>query len=248
MGYPEKKVADRGLVTKTGRLRAPAVVAAVLAGIIILILAADQILKVYVKTHFYLGEGYEITPWFVIKFIQNNGMAFGMELVSKYLLTFGRTLAVVFLIWALFRVLPCRKLRMGFLISMALIIAGAFGNVIDCIFYGKLFSDPFPPEVATMLPEGAGYAGWFEGRVVDMLYFPLFTFTWPDWVPGVGGQQFEFFQYIFNIADAAITVGVLMLLFFYSSDLGLAWKYLQRSFRKDTPEEEETADKTEPQK
>lgn len=207
-----------------------------LAVIILVILAADQILKIWVKTHFYLGEGYEITPWFVIKFIQNNGMAFGMELVSKYLLTFGRILAVVLFVWGLYRVIPCTKLRVGFLISIALIIAGAFGNVIDCIFYGKIFNNPYPPEVATIFPPEGGYAGWFEGRVVDMLYFPFFSFTWPDWMPMLGGERFEFFQYIFNIADAAITVGVLMLLFFYSSDLGVAWKYLQKG--EDFPEEE----------
>ena len=200
-----------------------------LAGIIILILIADQFLKIWVKTHFYLGEGYEITPWFVIKFIQNNGMAFGMELMSKIILTFGRILAVIIFIWALWRVIPCRKLRSGFLIAFALIIAGAAGNVFDCVFYGKIFNDPYPPEVATLFPADGGYAGWFEGRVVDMLYFPLFSFVWPEWIPMIGGNRFEFFEYIFNIADASITIGVLLLIFFYSSDLGIAWKYLQNS-------------------
>lgn len=210
-----------------------------LAGIIILILLVDQIVKIWVKTNFYLGEGYEVTPWFVIKFIQNNGMAFGMELVSKYILTFGRILAVGFFLWALFSVLPCRKLRMGFFISFALIIAGAFGNVIDCVFYGRIFDNPGGFEVATLFPDGEGYAGWFEGRVVDMLYFPLFSFTWPDWIPIVGGREFEFFEYVFNIADAAITVGVLMLIFFYSSDLGIAWNYLQQKYRRKPAEEKQ---------
>lgn len=203
-----------------------------LASIIVLILIADQALKIWVKTHFYLGEGVELTPWFVIKFIQNNGMAFGMELVSKFLLTFGRIIAVILFIWALWKVLPCRGIRLGFLISFALIIAGAAGNVIDCVFYGEIFNDPPPPEVATLFPAGGGYAGWFEGRVVDMLYFPLFTFVWPEWVPGVGGETYEFFEYIFNIADASITVGVLMLIIFYSSDLGVAWKYLNETVRR----------------
>lgn len=203
-----------------------------LASIIVLILIADQALKIWVKTHFYLGEGVELTPWFVIKFIQNNGMAFGMELVSKFLLTFGRIIAVILFIWALWKVLPCRGIRLGFLISFALIIAGAAGNVIDCVFYGEIFNDPPPPEVATLFPAGGGYAGWFEGRVVDMLYFPLFTFVWPEWVPGVGGETYEFFEYIFNIADASITIGVLMLIIFYSSDLGVAWKYLNETVRR----------------
>ena len=210
-----------------------------LCSILILVVVADQALKIWVKTHFYLGEEYEITPWFLLKFIQNNGMAFGMELMSKLILTFGRILAVAIFIWGLFRILPCRKLRLGFLIAFALIIAGAAGNVFDCVFYGKFFNNPMPPEVATMVPEGGGYAGWFEGKVVDMLYFPLFTFTWPEWVPGVGGYEYEFFQYIFNLADASITIGVLLLIFFYSNDLGVAWKYLADSFRKGAEIEEE---------
>ena len=203
-----------------------------LSCIMLLVVIADQSLKIWVKTHFYLGEGYEITPWFVIKFIQNNGMAFGMELMSKLLLTFGRIVAVILFIWALWRVLPCKKLHGGFLVSFALIIAGAAGNVFDCVFYGEIFNNPPPPEVAQLFPPGGGYAGWFEGKVVDMLYFPLFTFAWPEWMPGVGGREFEFFEYIFNLADASITIGVLLLIFFYSNDLGVAWKYLTESLTK----------------
>lgn len=198
-----------------------------LAALMLLIVISDQALKIWVKTHFYLGEGYEITPWFILKFIQNNGMAFGMELMSKLLLTFGRIVAVILFIWALWRVIPCRRLHFGFLVSFALIIAGAAGNVFDCVFYGEIFNNPMPPEVATILPEGGGYAGWFEGRVVDMLYFPFFSFVWPEWVPGVGGTQYEFFEYIFNLADASITIGVLLLIIFYSNDLGIAWNYLK---------------------
>lgn len=203
-----------------------------MAGIIILVLLADQALKIWVKTHFYLGEGYEITPWFVIKFIQNNGMAFGMELTSKLILTFGRIIAVILFIWGLVMITGRARVRTGFLIAFALIIAGAAGNVIDCVFYGEIFNNPLPPEVAVAFPEGGGYAGWFEGRVVDMLYFPLFSFTWPDWMPIWGGREFSFFEYIFNIADASITVGVLLLIFFYSRDLGVAWKYIAEDRKK----------------
>ena len=203
-----------------------------LASLMLLILLADQALKIWVKTHFYLGEEYEITPWFVLKFIENNGMAFGMELMSKMLLTFGRILAVILFVWALWQLLPYKKLRTGFMISVALIIAGAAGNVFDCVFYGEIFNNPYPPEQAVLLSQEGGYAGWFEGRVVDMLYFPLFAFTWPDWFPIVGGKEFEFFEYIFNLADASITIGVLLLIFFYSNDLGLAWKYLKNKFTK----------------
>lgn len=211
--------------TKERRLSAGRI-GILLAAIMLAVVVADQVLKIWVKTHFYLGEGYEITPWFVIKFIQNNGMAFGMELMSKLLLTFGRIIAVCLFLWGLWKVIPCRNVRLGFLISFALIIAGAAGNVFDCVFYGVIFNNPAPPEVATIFPYGGGYAGWFEGKVVDMLYFPLFTITWPEWMPGVGGQTFEFFEYIFNLADASITIGVLLLIFFYSRDLGVAWKYI----------------------
>ena len=212
-------------ITPAGRM------SVLLAGVIFIIILADQFLKIWVKTHFFLGEESPITSWFVIKFIQNNGMAFGMELTSKLLLTFGRIIAVILFIWALWKVIPCDRLRKGFLISIALIIAGAAGNVFDCVFYGEIFNNPAPPERAVLFPEGGGYAGWFEGRVVDMLYFPLFSFTWPEWMPMVGGERFEFFQYIFNLADASITIGVMMLIFFYSSDLGVAWKYLKETLR-----------------
>lgn len=197
-----------------------------LTGIMLFVVIADQALKIWVKTHFYLGEGCEITPWFYLKFIQNNGMAFGMELMSKMLLTFGRIIAVILFIWAMWRVMPCRNLRTGFLVSFSLIVAGAAGNVFDCVFYGEIFNNPAPPEVASLFPEGGGYAGWFEGKVVDMLYFPLFSFVWPEWVPGVGGMEYEFFEYIFNLADASISVGVILLIIFYSNDLGIAWRYL----------------------
>lgn len=192
-----------------------------LALIIVLVIVADQWLKLRVKTSFYLGEDLALTSWFHLKFIENNGFAFGLEWFNKYFLTFGRIAAVVAFIWALRRFVAMPKLRTGFLISMALITAGAAGNIFDCVFYGEVFNDPWPPEVAQAFPAGGGYAGWFEGKVVDMLYFPLFSFVWPEWVPGVGGQQYEFFQYIFNLADSAITVGVLMLIFFYSTDAGV---------------------------
>ena len=103
----------------------------------------------------------------------------------------------------------------------------------DCVFYGQLFNNPSPPELAQMLPPDGGYAGWFEGRVVDMLYFPFFSFYWPDWMPIVGGQHFEFFQFIFNIADSAICVGVFLLLFFYSKDVNIALQSLKKEDRED---------------
>lgn len=187
--------------------------------VILLIILADQTLKIWVKTHFFLGEDYSITSWFHLRFIENNGMAFGWELWNKYILTFGRIIAVAFFVWFIARAARIRRLRNGFIISAALITAGAAGNIFDCVFYGVIFNNPAPPEVATLFPP-EGYAPLFEGKVVDMLYFPLFTINLGD------GQQWEFFQYIFNIADASICVGVFLLILFYTRDLALSWRLI----------------------
>lgn len=187
--------------------------------IICLVVIADQALKIWVKTHFYMGEDMPITSWFHLKFIENNGMAFGMEFFAKIFLTLGRMLAVALMIFFIVKLRKMPGMRKGFLAAIALITAGAAGNIFDCVFYGVIFNNPMPPEIATMFPAGGGYAGWFEGRVVDMLYFPLFTID-------IAGHSWEFFQYIFNLADASICVGVFMLILFYSKDFSKAWDFL----------------------
>lgn len=187
--------------------------------IILAVIILDQALKIWVKTHFYLGESLHITDWFQLYFIENNGMAFGMEMGSKLFLSLFRIVAVAALIYYICRIKSKPYIKRGYMACFALITAGAAGNIIDCLFYGLIFNNPYPPEVATMFPVGGGYASLFHGKVVDMLYFPLFSFYWPDWMPFVGGDYFLFFQPVFNLADAAITIGILVLIIFYSKYL-----------------------------
>lgn len=184
--------------------------------IIIAVIIIDQVLKIWVKTNFYLGEDVTIASWWHLYFIENNGMAFGMEIGSKLLLTLLRIVAVGALIYYICRIKDNPQVRYGYVVILSLITAGAAGNIIDCVFYGVMFNDPAPMAVATMFPDGGGYAPLFFGKVVDMLYFPLFSFDWPEWVPWVGGEHFLFFQPVFNFADAAITCGIIVLILFYS--------------------------------
>jgi len=184
--------------------------------IIALVIVIDQALKIWVKTHFYYGEEVEITSWFKLLFIENNGMAFGMELGSKLLLTLFRIIASGAFIYYLWRLRNSDDVPKGYIACIALITAGALGNVIDCIAYGLIFNNPMPPQVAQLLPPDGGYATLFNGRVVDMLYFPLCEWNWPQWMPMIGGNHFVFFQPIFNIADASLSVSVIVLILFYA--------------------------------
>lgn len=187
-----------------------------LVGIILLL---DQILKVYIKTHFTLGqELFLIGSYFRLHFIENNGMAFGMQFggaAGKIILSVIRIIAVTAIFIILLKAI--RKQEKKILIfSLSFILAGATGNIIDSAFYGLIFSESDFLAVATAFPEGGGYAGFLQGKVVDMFYAPLFHTNWPAWVPIFGGNEFMFFRPIFNIADSSITTGVLMLLIFYN--------------------------------
>lgn len=216
---------DRNIKTDIVKSKSSGISSGWLALIIAcVIIIADQVLKFWVKTNFYLGEDLEITKWFHLKFIENNGMAFGLELWNKLILTFGRIIAVCLFVWFIIKIKDNSEIRKGFIVAVALITAGAAGNIFDCVFYGRIFNNPFPPEIATLFPADGGYAGWFEGRVVDMFYFPFFDFYWPEWIPAIGGTYYEFFAYIFNLADSAICVGVALMIIFYSKDAAIAFK------------------------
>ena len=181
--------------------------------IVILLLLLDQILKIWIKTHLELHESIKITSWFYLYFTENPGMAFGIEVIGKLFLSIFRIVAVGFIGYYLYSLVK-KNQPFGFIACVSLILAGAIGNIIDSVFYGVIFDHSFG-QVATLFPEGGGYAGWLHGKVVDMFYFPLIETTWPDWLPIWGGQEFIFFRPIFNLADSAICVGVFLLLLFY---------------------------------
>lgn len=183
--------------------------------VIVLVIVIDQALKIWVKTHFFYGEEVAITSWFRLLFIENNGMAFGMELGSKLMLTLFRIIASCALIYYLWRLSNRDDIPRGYMVCIALITAGALGNAIDCVAYGVIFNSPVPPQVAQLFPPDGGYTTLFNGRVVDMLYFPLCEWNWPQWMPWIGGNHFVFFQPIFNVADASLCVSVFVLLLFY---------------------------------
>ena len=164
------------------------------SAIVLLALVVDQVSKVYIKTHFELGEAREVFSWFWIAFVENNGMAFGIEWFSKLLLTLFRIVAVGFISWYVHILIYKQQVRTGYLTTIAMVMAGALGNIIDCVFYGKIWD----------------YAGWFHGRVVDMLYFPL--------IRNAAGECL-FFRPVFNIADSFITVAVFLIILFYRKDL-----------------------------
>jgi signal peptidase II len=185
--------------------------------LIILILVADQTLKFYIKTHYILGEEHNVIgSWFRLHFVENEGMAWGLKFgggLGKILLTLFRLIAVILGTFYLREIIR-KKYHTGFIICAALIYAGAFGNLIDSMFYGLLFSNSNPFAAATFLPAAGGYASFFHGQVVDMLYFPIIHTHYPSWFPIASwrGEEFEFFSPVFNIADSSISVGVIALL------------------------------------
>ncbi|NTU96036.1 MAG: lipoprotein signal peptidase [Bacteroidales bacterium] len=186
--------------------------------IVLLLLIIDQAVKLWIKTHMTLGESIPVFgSWFQIYFIENNGMAFGMQLggtFGKFALSSLRLVLIGFIIYYIVKLIKMDASR-GILTGMALILVGAMGNIVDSMFYGLIFNESSFTSVASVFPDEGGYAPFLFGKVVDMLYFPLVDTTLPDWVPFWGGEHFIFFRPIFNIADSCITIGVGYLLIFH---------------------------------
>ncbi len=186
--------------------------------LVIVILLIDQAIKFWVKTNMALHESIHVTDWFYITFIENNGMAYGMQIGSKLALSLFRVVAIGLLsyyIWLQAR----NKARWGYVVCLSMVLAGAAGNLIDCMFYGLGFESSTPLHVSQWVGLGNGYASFLMGKVVDMFYFPIIQTTWPQWMPFWGGEEFIFFSPVFNFADSSISVGVVALLLFYRQEL-----------------------------
>ena len=199
---------SKSLITK-GRLAALIIVA---------ILLVDQAIKIWVKTSMTLHESIHITDWFYMTFIENMGMAFGMQLGSKIVLSLFRVIAIGVLGYYI-RNQVRQNAHTGYIVCLAMVLAGAAGNLIDCMFYGLIFNEPSPYYLSYFVPFGSGYAPFLMGKVVDMFYFPLIETEWPTWMPFVGGEHFVFFSPVFNFADACISVSVVWLLLFYREEI-----------------------------
>lgn len=185
---------------------------------VVMLLVVDQIIKIEVKTGMCLHESIRITDWFYINFIENNGMAYGMTIINKLVLSLFRVVAIGVLGYYIYRQIK-NNARTFYVACLALVLAGAAGNLVDCMFYGLIFNASSPYYVSYFVPFGQGYAPFLMGKVVDMFYFPLIVTTWPEWMPLVGGDEFIFFSPVFNFADSCISVGVVLLLLFCRKEL-----------------------------
>ncbi len=185
--------------------------------VIFTVLLADQLLKFWIKLNMSMGQEFQILgDWFIVHFTENNGMAFGLEFggeTGKLILTLFRIAAVCGIAYGVIYLIQ-KKYHRGLILNISLILAGAIGNIIDSTFYGLLFSESSYYEPAKLFPTEGGYSGLFHGKVVDMFYFPIINTILPNWVPFWGGEDFVFFRPVFNIADAAISIGVVLILIY----------------------------------
>lgn len=182
--------------------------------VVFVVLLIDQLVKIYIKTHFRLGEEVHVFDWFIIHFTENNGMAFGLEFggsAGKYFLSIFRLIAVSAIGYYIWKLAADKKTPLGVIIGFSMILAGAFGNIIDSMFYGLVFTDSYM-HVASVMPWGQGYSSFLQGRVVDMLWFPLVQGHYPSWF--LGGKSFLFFSPVFNVADSSITCGIIYMMIF----------------------------------
>lgn len=206
---PSRNSVDRNSMKLSNGIKA--------VSIIVLVLLVDQIVKFQIKTSMTIGESiYVLGKWFQIRFIENPGMAFGLDIPGQWgkpLLTGFRIVAMMAIGWYL-RQLVIKKVKTGLIIFVSLIFAGATGNIIDSVFYGIIYNESTYFTVASLFPEGGGYAPLLYGKVVDMLYFPLIQGHFPQWFPFKAGEEFIFFRPIFNLADSSISVGIFAILFF----------------------------------
>ena len=186
--------------------------------LVVILLLTDQVIKIWVKTNMHLYESIWIADWFQIHFIENNGMAFGLSFINKYVLSIFRIVAV-----AIIGVYMGAQIKKGartiYIVLLSMLLAGAAGNIIDCMFYGEIFSASSPSYTSYFVPFGHGYSSFLTGKVVDMFYFPLIVSTWPEWMPFCGGEDFVFFSPVFNFADACVSVSVVALFLFCRREL-----------------------------
>jgi len=215
--------------------------------LILIILIIDQVTKIYIKTHFYYHEQIPILGqnWAYIHFVENNGAAFGLSLGGewgKLTLTTFRIITVAVLAYFI-NLLIRRKENLGMIMALSLVFAGAVGNIIDSVFYGVIFSESgfTPDHIARFMPPEGGYSSLFHGKVVDMFYFPMIDTFWPDWVPLIGGNPFQFFRPVFNVADSSIFSGMVILLIFYRDFFSGGLDGKRKENNKEKTEEENLA-------
>ncbi|MBB6275985.1 lipoprotein signal peptidase [Porphyromonas circumdentaria] len=212
-----------------GRVRTQSLI--VFGGIFLLLLI-DQIIKLWVKQNMVLGDQIKVFDWFYIYFVENPGMAYGIEIGSKLFLSLFRIVVMGALCWMIYRLIKEKTFKTGFLLVLALIAAGGIGNIIDSLFYGIIFSSS-EGQLATLFPPEGGYGTFLHGKVVDMFYFPLIDCYLPQWLPWIGGKHFTFFDPIFNFADSCISVGVVALILFYRHTMNFAIEYVFRKKEKE---------------